>query len=140
MAIARQRGELIEKSLVSRQAQYIFITLRQAILNFPTLYARRVVGIADEHQAKQILTKATHEFLTELSQFFREVRSIPIGWKPSKPIVASEAASHSPIKRPGDQGRASQGEDSPEKKTRPCGNCAPSGRSLDPFWRTRAGI
>jgi hypothetical protein len=69
MAIAQQRGDLIEKSLVTRQAQYIFITLRQAILNFPTRYARHVVGIADEHQAKQILTKAAHEFLTELASF-----------------------------------------------------------------------
>ena len=35
MAIAERRGELIEKSLVSRQAQYILITLGAAILNFP---------------------------------------------------------------------------------------------------------
>ena len=57
MAIAERRGELIEKSLVSRQAQYIFITLRQAILNFPTRYSRHVLGITDEHQAKAVLTK-----------------------------------------------------------------------------------
>ena len=68
MTIAERRGELIEKSFVSRQAQYIFITLRQAILNFPSLYARRVVGIADEHQAKAVLTRPlmssyrTHSF------------------------------------------------------------------------------
>ena len=69
MAIAERRGELIEKSFVSRQAQYILICLRQSILNFPTRYARHVVGIADEHGAKQILTKAAHEFLTELASF-----------------------------------------------------------------------
>ena len=69
MAIAEQRGELIEKSLVSRQAQYILITLRQAILNFPTRYSRHVLGITDEHQAKTVLTKIAHEFLTELSNF-----------------------------------------------------------------------
>jgi hypothetical protein len=62
-------GELISRELVTRQAQYIFICLRQAILNFPTLYARRVVGIADERQAKAVLTKAAHEFLTELADF-----------------------------------------------------------------------
>ena len=62
-------GELISRELVSRQAQYIFICLRQAILNFPTRYARHVVGIADEHQAKAVLTKAAHEFLTELASF-----------------------------------------------------------------------
>jgi hypothetical protein len=69
MAIAGRRGELIEKSMVARQAQYIFICLRQSILNFPSLYARGVVGIADEHQAKAVLTKAAHEFLTELASF-----------------------------------------------------------------------
>ena len=62
-------GELISRELVARQAQYIFICLRQTILNFPTLYAHRVVGITDEHQAKAMLTKAAHEFLTELASF-----------------------------------------------------------------------
>ena len=62
-------GELISRQLVSRQAQYILICLRQAILNFPTRYARHVVSIADEHQAKAVLTKAAYEFLTELADF-----------------------------------------------------------------------
>ena len=62
-------GELISRQLVQRQAQYIFVCLRQAILNFPTRYAHHVVGIADEHGAKQILTKAAHEFLEELANF-----------------------------------------------------------------------
>ncbi len=68
-AQAREKaGELISRELVVRQAQFIFICLPQSILNFPNLYARRVVGI-DEQQAKQILTKAAHEFLTELADF-----------------------------------------------------------------------
>ncbi len=62
-------GELISRQLVSRQAQYIFVCLRQAILNFPTRYAGHVVGVADEHQAKAVLTKAAHEFLEELASF-----------------------------------------------------------------------
>ena len=78
MAIAERRGELIEKSFVSRQAQYIFITLRQAILNFPTKYARHVVGIADEHRAKEVLTKAAHEFLTEIANF--DSKAIDPNW------------------------------------------------------------
>jgi hypothetical protein len=60
---------LISRELVGRQAQYIFICLRQAILNFPMLYARRAVGLADDHQAKAVLTKAAHEFLAELASF-----------------------------------------------------------------------
>ena len=62
-------GELISRQLVQRQAQYIFVCLRQAVLNFPTRYARHVLGITDEHQAKAVLTKAAHEFLTELANF-----------------------------------------------------------------------
>jgi hypothetical protein len=69
MAIAERRGELIEKSLVARQAQYIFICLRASILSFPTRYARHILRLSDEHQAKQVLTRAAHEFLTELADF-----------------------------------------------------------------------
>ena len=71
-------GELISRELVTRQAQYIFICLRQAILNFPTKYARHVVGIADEHQAKAVLTRAAPEFLTELASFSEKI--IDPGW------------------------------------------------------------
>ena len=78
MAIAERRGELIEKSLVTRQAQYILLCLRQAVLNFPTRYARHVVGIEDEHQAKAVLTKAAHAFLTELADFPN--KAIDPGW------------------------------------------------------------
>jgi hypothetical protein len=74
MAIAQQRGDLISRELVSRQSQYILICLRQAILNFPTRYARHVVGVADEHQAKAILGKAAHEFLGELASFPEKIR------------------------------------------------------------------
>jgi hypothetical protein len=67
-------GELISKALVTRQAQYILICLRQAVLNFPATYARStMVGLPSEHEARQVLTKAAHEFLTELSNFPEKV-------------------------------------------------------------------
>jgi hypothetical protein len=62
-------GELISRELVARQAQYILICLRQRVLNFPTKYAHRMVGLRNEHEAKQLLTKAAHEFLIELANF-----------------------------------------------------------------------
>jgi hypothetical protein len=72
-------GENSSRNRWSRdKPSYIFIALRQAILNFPTRYARDVVGIADEHQGKAVLTKAAHEFLTELSSF--PEKSIDPGW------------------------------------------------------------
>ena len=75
IAIAERRGELlISKDLVTRQAQFILICLRQAVLNFPTRYARRAVGIVDEQQAKAILTRAAYEFLNELADFPSKIR------------------------------------------------------------------
>ena len=69
-AQAREKaGELISKRLAIRQAQYILICLRQSILNFPTRYARQMIGLPSEHKAKQVLTKAAYEFLTELADF-----------------------------------------------------------------------
>ena len=98
MAIAERRGELIEKSLVSRQAQYIFITLRQAILNFPTRYARHVLELKDEHQAKAVLTKAAHEFLTELASFSE--KSIDPGWMQTLEGNGEDQPSGQPKARP----------------------------------------
>ena len=77
MAIAQQRGELIEKRLVERQASYIFLCLRQAILNFPPRYARRMVGLPDE-RAREVLTGAAHEFLNEIANF--DTKAISPDW------------------------------------------------------------
>jgi hypothetical protein len=75
---AERRGQLIEKRVIQRQASYIFITLRQAILNFPSRYSRRMVRLHNEHQARQELTKAAHEFLRELTGFAEKV--MDPGW------------------------------------------------------------
>jgi hypothetical protein len=106
-------GKLISRELVTRQAQYIFICLRQAILNFPTRYARHVVGIADEHQAKQILTKAAHEFLVEMASFPSRITDPEWAegrrnrWARPGRWPASSTGD-----RPGDQGRAEEGKTS----------------------------
>jgi hypothetical protein len=42
MTLAQQRGELIEKKLVEKQAAFLLIAIRQRILNLPTTYARRM--------------------------------------------------------------------------------------------------
>jgi hypothetical protein len=103
-------GELISRELVSRQAQYIFLCLRQSILNFP-VYARRIIGLSTlttsiEHQAREVLTKAAREFLTELADSRRKP-STPTGSRSSKPMASRErslfavrrAASKSRLKR-----------------------------------------
>jgi hypothetical protein len=87
MAIAQQRGELISKELVTRQARYILLCLRQAILNFPTRYARHVVGIADEHGAPSRSSPRQPMSSWANWRTFPRRPSIPIGWQPSKPMV-----------------------------------------------------
>jgi hypothetical protein len=94
MAIAKERGELIEKRLVQRQASYIFITLRQAIINFPSRYSRRMIGLKSEHQARQMLTAAAGEFLRELAGFAEKVNDP--GWLASVTADDSKALGDGP--------------------------------------------
>lgn len=65
MAAAVRRGDLIEKRLVTAQAQYLFVAMRQKILNLPQTYARRLVGLNDREIA-QVLQEAAHSILNEI--------------------------------------------------------------------------
>ena len=47
MQLAERRGELIEKSLVERQPAYLLVALRQAILNVPQTWCRRLTDLND---------------------------------------------------------------------------------------------
>ena len=69
MKLAKERGELISKELVSRQAAFIFTSLRQSVLNFPSKYAHRILNLTDARQAQDVLARAAHEFLEELASF-----------------------------------------------------------------------
>jgi hypothetical protein len=60
ISAAVRRNELIEKSLVERQAAYLLIAMRQKILNLPTTYARRLVGLNDIRAVSEILKGAAH--------------------------------------------------------------------------------
>lgn len=128
-------GELLSKALVTRQAQYIFICLRQAILNFPSLYARRVVGIARRtpsqsgaHQGRSRIPRGTGELSREghQSQLAPEPRS---RWS-GKSLFVHRAASKSRLKR-------RRPSDAENRKPRRCANCEPRRRSLDPRFRHR---
>lgn len=55
LLLARAREELITKELVQRQASFLLIQMRQKILNFPSTYARRILGLTDVGQATRIL-------------------------------------------------------------------------------------
>ena len=66
MVLAERRGELIEKSLVERQAAYLLIALRQAILNIPQTWCRRLMGINDAAQVSRILREMAISILGEI--------------------------------------------------------------------------
>jgi hypothetical protein len=55
MTLAHARGQLVERRLIERQAAFLLIAMRQKILNLPTTYARRMVGLKDTSAAKKML-------------------------------------------------------------------------------------
>ena len=90
----RRRGELLDKARIQRQLADILVALRQSILNFSPRYAFRMVGLPDEHTARQILTEASREFLTELSELPEKVfqHERDEGGKPLRPASAQQIA------------------------------------------------
>jgi hypothetical protein len=66
MQLAERRGELIEKSLVERQAAYLLVALRQAILNVPQTWCRRLIGLNDAAQVSKILREMALSLLGEI--------------------------------------------------------------------------
>ena len=52
-----------------KQAAYLFIAMRQKILNLPTTYARRVVGLKDVREVKKVLEGAAISILNEIKDF-----------------------------------------------------------------------
>ena len=67
MILAQRRGELIEKSLVTKQAAFLLLSLRQRILAVPDRLARQLVNIADVNNVRTILKQAMLALLTELA-------------------------------------------------------------------------
>ena len=66
MVLAERRGELIEKRLVEQQAAYLLVALRQAILNVPQTWCRRLLGLDDAAQVSRILREMALSVLNEI--------------------------------------------------------------------------
>jgi hypothetical protein len=66
MHLAERRGELIKKKLVEHQAAYLLVAMRQAALNIPQAYARRILNIAEPRKAKEILKEAMISLLNTI--------------------------------------------------------------------------
>jgi phage terminase Nu1 subunit (DNA packaging protein) len=67
MQLAERRGELIEKKLVEQQAAYLLVALRQAILNVPQTWCRRLLGLNDAAQVSRILREMAISLLGEIN-------------------------------------------------------------------------
>ena len=73
MQLAERRGELIEKRLVERQAAYLLVALRQAILNIPQTWCRRLMGINDAAEVSRILREMAISILGEIKDLPHKV-------------------------------------------------------------------
>jgi len=65
MELALQREQLIEKSLVNRQAAFLFVAMRQKVLSVPRTLARRCAN-RSAAELLPLLTDAMHEVLREI--------------------------------------------------------------------------
>ena len=66
MQLAERRGELIEKRLVEQQAAYLLVALRQAILNVPQTWCRRLIGLNDAAVVQRLLREMALSILGEI--------------------------------------------------------------------------
>jgi hypothetical protein len=66
MLLAERREQLNEKRLVEQQAAYLLVALRQAILNTPQTYCRRILGLEDAAEASRILREMAVSVLNEI--------------------------------------------------------------------------
>ena len=95
----RRRGELLDKRRIAAQIGDVFVALRQAILNFAPRYASRMVGLRDEHAAKQILTTAAHEFLTAVIRTLGLKRSFSMKRTRARSLFDRQAPSKSRLRK-----------------------------------------
>lgn len=73
MVLAERREQLIEKRLVEQQAAYLLVALRQAILNTPQTYCRRILGLKDAAEASRILREMAVSVLNEIKDLPNKV-------------------------------------------------------------------
>jgi hypothetical protein len=63
---AKARGELIEKDLAGKQAQYLLINMRQKMLTAPDAWCRKILNLSDPYKAKSILKEMMVAMLHEI--------------------------------------------------------------------------
>jgi hypothetical protein len=73
LQLAKARGDLIEKKLVTDQAAYLFTAVRQKMLGAPLAWHRKFVGITDPRVAIERLTEMQHSLLAELHDMPKKI-------------------------------------------------------------------
>jgi hypothetical protein len=70
MLLAKARDDLIGKNIVTKQAAFLLVAMRQRMLAAPQAYAKRIIGIQDVKVAKRVLAVMMGELL-------RDIRHLP---------------------------------------------------------------
>jgi hypothetical protein len=78
LELAKERDKLIAKRTVTQQASYLFVAMRQKMLNAPLTYYRKFLRIEDPHVARIRLEEMMLSMLKELHDMPRKV--IDPGW------------------------------------------------------------
>ena len=63
---AKARGELIDKDLAGKQAEYLLINMRQKMLVAPDAWCRKILNLSDPYKAKAILKEMMIAMLHEI--------------------------------------------------------------------------
>jgi phage terminase Nu1 subunit (DNA packaging protein) len=66
LQLAKERGDLIEKRLAVHQLTFLFVAMRQKMLNAPLCWHRKFMHITDPHVARDRLTELMLSLLKEL--------------------------------------------------------------------------
>ena len=67
MQLAVERGELISKEVVDRQAGFLLVAMRQRCMSAPSTWARRLLGINDAREMTERLRDMMTSVLEEIS-------------------------------------------------------------------------
>jgi hypothetical protein len=73
MDLARVRGNLIERDLVTKQAAFLLVAMRQKLLAIPSSYARKFLNITDIKQAHALLQTMAYQILNEVKNLPKQV-------------------------------------------------------------------
>jgi phage terminase Nu1 subunit (DNA packaging protein) len=73
LQLAQARGDVVEKDLVTKQAAFLFVAMRQKMLAVPLAWHRKLLNISNPRRMIELLTEMQHELLRELADMPKRV-------------------------------------------------------------------